>query len=134
MGLTIKTLGSEHPSMLLVFCPGILFLLQAENVNRSTEGEEARSVEQAIKMLGAGGPAEIDAHPERCEAASYFAHILSDRMCMRARVRARDIRTRGRHVNAARQASCGVDLECVWMLSACGPQHPAMQAAARPKT
>lgn len=41
--------------------------MQTENVNRATEGEEARSVTEAISMLGvAGGKSpDVDAHPER---------------------------------------------------------------------
>lgn len=50
-------------------------LVETENVNRVTEGEEARSVTDAISLLGiAGGKSlDVDAHPERRQKAAHAA-------------------------------------------------------------
>ena len=55
-----------------------LFLLQTENVNRQAEGEAARSVTDAISLLGVSGgkSPDVDAHPERCTEKSHYDDSL----------------------------------------------------------
>ena len=47
--------------------------MQTENVNRQGEGEVARSVTDAISLLGVSGgkSPDVDAHPERCTENSH---------------------------------------------------------------
>lgn len=59
--------GRSGPFICSWVCDDGLLLLQSENVNRQAEGEAARSVTDAISLLGVSGgkSPDVDAHPER---------------------------------------------------------------------